>query len=40
MSEWLFAVGVGLIFGLGALACFGILIGIGEIISWYERKIK
>ena len=40
MSEWLFGVGVGLIFGLGALMCFGILIGIGEILDWYERKSK
>ena len=40
MSEWLFAVGVGLVFGIGALMCFGILIGIGEIIAWYERRTK
>ena len=40
MSEFIFGIGVGLAFGLGALACFGVLIGIGEIIDWYERKTK
>ena len=40
MSEFLFALGVGLVFALGGLACFGILIGIGEMIAWYERKQK
>ena len=40
MNEILFGLGVGLVFGLGALACFGILIGIGEILDWYERRQK
>ena len=40
MNEFLFGLGVGLVFALGGLACFGVLIGIGEIISWYERKKK
>ena len=37
MGEILFGIGVGLVFGLGALMCFGVLIGIGEIISFFER---
>ena len=40
MSDLLFGIGVGLIFGLGALAFFGILIGIGEVLEWFERKRK
>ena len=40
MSEVLFGIGVGIAFALGGLMCFGILIGIGEIIAWYERKQK
>ena len=40
MSEFLFALGVGLVFALGALACFGVLIGIGQVIEWYERRTK
>ena len=40
MSDILFGIGVGLTFALGGLMCFGILIGIGEIIAWYERKQK
>ena len=40
MSEFIFGIGVGLVFGLGALMCFGILIGIGEIIDWYEKSNK
>ncbi len=40
MSEILFGIGVGLVFGIGALVCFGILIGIGEVLEWYERKQK
>ena len=40
MSEILFGLGVGLVFALGGLMCFGILIGIGEMIAWYERKQK
>ena len=37
MSDLLFGVGVGLVFGIGALVCFGILIGIGELLEMYER---
>ena len=40
MGEILFGIGVGLVFGLGALMCFGVLIGIGEIIDWYEKRNK
>ena len=40
MSDLLFGIGVGAIFAFGSLMCFGILIGIGEIISWYERRQK
>ena len=40
MSEFLFGLGVGLIFALGGLMCFGVLIGIGEIIDWYEKRNK
>ena len=40
MSEILFGIGVGLVFALGGLMCFGILIGIGEILDWYERRQK
>ena len=40
MSEWLFGIGVGLVFALAGLMCFGILIGIGEILDWYERRKK
>ena len=40
MSDLLFGIGVGFIFGIGALVCFGILIGIGEILDWYQRRSK
>ena len=40
MSEILYGIGVGLVFGIGALMCFGILIGIGEVLEWYERRQK
>ena len=40
MSEFLFGLGVGLVFALGGLMCFGILIGIGEVLEWYERRTK
>ena len=40
MNEILFGIGVGAIFALGGLACFGVLIGIGEILAWYERRKK
>ena len=31
---------VGITFALAGLACFGVLIGIGEMIAWYERRQK
>ena len=40
MSEFLFGLGVGLIFALGGLMCFGVVIGIGEIIDWYDKRNK
>ena len=40
MSEILYGIGVGITFALVGLMCFGVLIGIGEIIAWYERKQK
>ena len=40
MSDILLAIGAGLTFALGGLMCFGILIGIGQIIEWYERRNK
>ena len=40
MSEILFGLGVGVLFALGGLMCFGVLIGIGEILAWYERRTK
>ena len=40
MSEILYGIGVGLVFGIAALVCFGILIGIGEVLEWYERRAK
>jgi hypothetical protein len=40
MSDILFGIGVGLIFALASLMCFGVLIGIGEVLEWYERRDK
>ena len=40
MSELLYGIGAGIIFALGGLMCFGILIGIGELLAWYERRSK
>ena len=40
MSEFLFGLGVGLVFALGGLAFFGILIGIGELLEWFEKRNK
>ena len=37
MSEWLYGIGFGLIVGMTVLLFFAILIGIGEIISFFER---
>ena len=40
MNDLLFGLGVGVIFALGGLMCFGILIGIGEILEWLQRRGK
>ena len=40
MNEFLFGLGVGAVFALGGLIFFGVLIGIGEIIDWYEKRNK
>ena len=40
MNVLLFGLGVGAVFAMGGLRFFGVLIGIGEIIAWYERKTK
>ncbi len=40
MSDILFGIGVGLIFGVGALMCLGVLVGIGYIIEWFEERNK
>ena len=40
MNEILFGVGIGLVFGIGALLCFGVLIGLGELLEWFDRKTK
>ena len=40
MSEILFGVGIGLIFGVGTLICLGVLVGIGYIIEWFEERNK
>ena len=40
MNDLLFGLGVGFIFALGGLMCFGILIGIGEILEWLQRRGK
>ena len=40
LEEFLIMVGAGLTFALGGMLCFGILIGIGELLEWYERRNK
>ena len=40
MSEILLGIGAGLLFAVSGLAFFGILIGIGEILEWYQRRSK
>ena len=40
MSEIIYGIGFGLTVGIVVLLFFGVLIGIGEIIAWYERRQK
>ena len=40
MSEILFGLGIGLVFAIGGLLALGVLIGIGELLEWFERRIK
>ena len=38
MNEILLGIGFGLAVGIAVLMCFGVLIGIGQIIEWFEKK--
>tara|TARA_Y100000593_G_scaffold58994_1_gene109410 strand:- start:1075 stop:1200 length:126 start_codon:yes stop_codon:yes gene_type:complete len=40
MSEIIYGVGFGLAVGVVVLLFFGLLIGIGELIEWYEKRNK
>ena len=40
MNDMLIGIGAGLIFATGGMVFFGVLIGIGYIIEWYERRVK
>ncbi len=40
MGDMIVGIVVGAIFALGGLVCLGLLIGIGYISEWYERKTK
>jgi hypothetical protein len=40
VEDLLLGIGVGLTFAVGGLICFGILIGIGELLEVYERWKK
>tara|TARA_R100000008_G_scaffold75452_1_gene54716 strand:- start:470 stop:595 length:126 start_codon:yes stop_codon:yes gene_type:complete len=40
MIDILFGLGVGLVFAFGALMGFGVLISIGYILEWFERRSK
>ena len=40
INDILFGLGVGLIFAFSALMCLGALIGIGQVLEWYERRTK
>ena len=40
MNSFLTALGVGIIFALAGVTCLLILIGIGELLEWYERRQK
>ena len=40
MSDILYGIGVGLVFALAGITCLLILIGLGEILEWLERRKK
>ena len=40
MSDLLFGIGVGLIFALAGVTCLVMLIGLGQLIEWYEGRTK
>ena len=40
MNDLLLGIGAGLVFALCGLLFFIILIGIGEILEWFERRKK
>tara|TARA_R100000008_G_scaffold85568_2_gene75868 strand:- start:240 stop:365 length:126 start_codon:yes stop_codon:yes gene_type:complete len=40
LEELLIMVGAGLVFAFGGMLCFGVLIGIGELLEWYDRRNK
>ena len=40
MSDLLFGIGTGLVFALGGLLFLAILIGIGEVLEWFEKRNK
>ena len=40
MNDMLIGLIAGLIFATGGMVFFGVLIGIGYIIEWYERRVK
>ena len=40
MNDILYGIGVGFVFAFGGLLCLGALIGIGEIIEWFQRRNK
>ena len=40
MNDMLIGIGAGIIFATGGMVFFGVLIGIGYIIEWYERRVK
>ena len=40
MTDLLVGIGAGLIFATSGMMFFGVLIGIGYIIEWYEGRTK
>tara|TARA_R100000005_G_C4871525_1_gene127776 strand:+ start:295 stop:417 length:123 start_codon:yes stop_codon:yes gene_type:complete len=40
MNDMLIGIGAGLIFATGGMIFFGVLMGIGYMIEWYERRVK